>query len=316
MKPSHIFVVGLPRSGTTLLRYVLNSSGEIAICGETHFFGSPRLKSYITGKFLPGNEHPYNQSIQGHGRKVINLIEEGGKSCEIVDRIADYLFSINGHYWRWFQDNMSREEFEKRLGVLDLTAKNVLDLLLTIYAKEGQIVGEKTPAHLYYVPTLLDWFPGAKAIHIIRDPRAVYVSHRRFIDLRTKSQSYGLRRRIVSKVKIILLFYVTFSWARAVSLHRVYSRMFSDRYYLCKFEDLILSPTTQIQDICHFLEMDFSKSMLQPVFHNSSFISWDEQMSGFEISAVDRWRKQLHPLLNRWIVTWTRGTLLEMGYEI
>lgn len=36
-QPSHIFVVGSPRTGTNIMRRVLNASEEVAICGETHF---------------------------------------------------------------------------------------------------------------------------------------------------------------------------------------------------------------------------------------------------------------------------------------
>ncbi len=33
-----VFIVGAPRSGTTLLRNLLNRHAKLAICGETRFY--------------------------------------------------------------------------------------------------------------------------------------------------------------------------------------------------------------------------------------------------------------------------------------
>src|SRR5690606_38458360 len=51
-------------------------------------------------------------------------------------------------------------------------------LLLRSFAERtnAAIVGEKTPNHLLYMPTLQALFPGARFIHIVRDPRAVVSS--------------------------------------------------------------------------------------------------------------------------------------------
>ena len=41
---------------------------------------------------------------------------------------------------------------------------------------EGLILGDKSGPNLYHVPTLLEWYPEAKVIHTMRDPRAVMAS--------------------------------------------------------------------------------------------------------------------------------------------
>ena len=46
-KISHVFVVGTARSGTSMLRHVLNRSDQLAILNESHFFGNPRTLRYL-----------------------------------------------------------------------------------------------------------------------------------------------------------------------------------------------------------------------------------------------------------------------------
>ena len=58
----------------------------------------------------------------------------------------------------------------------DRTEQDLFNTILKQYAADVPICGEKTPAHIHEVPLLLNWFPKAKIIHAVRDPRAIYIS--------------------------------------------------------------------------------------------------------------------------------------------
>lgn len=142
-----IFVVGVPRSGTTLLSAMLSSHSNICIAPETHFIA-----------------HDYR--IQ----KDADLNDDAG-----LNKILDHFFE-----GAWFPDlNLSAEELRAEiLAIKDRSFGSVFEKLMQIYADSAgkDRWGEKTPGHYLHVDTIFDWYPTAQVIFIIRDPRAICAS--------------------------------------------------------------------------------------------------------------------------------------------
>lgn len=151
IKDSPIFIVGVPRSGTTLLRMILNAHSKIGIATETHFlriFWSARSK--------------YN-----------DLLTEDGMSAFWEDLSGSkYFDDLN------FNDT---EEIRQKIFEGNRNFKDIFKTLMKEYAcQRGKIRwGEKTPGHLMYSNVLLDFFPDCRIIHVIRDPRDVCLSFKK-----------------------------------------------------------------------------------------------------------------------------------------
>jgi len=296
----YVFIVGLPRTGTTLMRSILNCSEDVAICdGESHYLGSVGLLGLRT---RPGFWHQFTE--------VGDIsTDEGAK------KVVDYIYGINRNvFWSLLRKNVDREEFLRRLLESDRSEKTLLSLALTFCAGSKPIRGEKTPAHIYHVPTLLDWFPNAKIIHMFRDPRAVYVSLKK----KPRQSEIATPRSLFHKSGPVLRIYsslhVIVSWLHCVRLHYQYQQRYPENYYFCKYEDLILDPKSISQGICDFLGISFNEAMLQQAVVNSSFASRGDKIKGFDASAIERWRKHLHPVTNYWFVMWCRKQFLVFGY--
>lgn len=145
-----IFIIGTQRSGTTLLRLILNAHSQIAVPEEASFLmpllKKKNIKGFISGSFLK--------------------------------RFVSYL-SLNALFRLWSYDYsglISYLQKQERISLRDL-----IDKIFTSYcsAKGKQIWGDKTPSFFRKVDILYSLFPDAKFIHIVRDGRDAFDSWRR-----------------------------------------------------------------------------------------------------------------------------------------
>src|SRR5215218_6823835 len=137
------FVVGVRRSGTTLLRLMLDAHPEIAIPPETHF--------------------------------VPDLIEATGQQGISSQHLAEMVVT----HPRWGDFHLDAGELRDRFLALEQpTPGAVLRAFYTFYAeREGKPRwGEKTPGYVRYMQTIERVLPEARFIHLIRDGRDVAIS--------------------------------------------------------------------------------------------------------------------------------------------
>ncbi|MEA3337465.1 MAG: sulfotransferase [Chloroflexota bacterium] len=142
-----IFIIGVHRSGTTLLRFMLSSHPRIYIPPESDFI--PRF-------FL--------------GNPTGNLSEK---------QVAEMLDIIFGRYRfakEWQGAPPDPQEIWRSMSPKKPAA--FLDSLYSLYAQQysAQRWGDKTPIYSSYVPLLNQLFPAAQFIHLIRDGRDAALS--------------------------------------------------------------------------------------------------------------------------------------------
>jgi hypothetical protein len=145
--PPMPFVVGVNRSGTTLLRMMLDSHPELAIPPETHF--------------VPD---------------VISICGPGGAGGD-VDSIVAAITGVR----EWGDFGISEPELEAALGALEaLDAASVLRCFYLLCAERSgkPRVGDKTPAYGRSMTAIAAVLPEARFVHVIRDGRDVALSIR------------------------------------------------------------------------------------------------------------------------------------------
>lgn len=149
---SPFFIIGPPRSGTTLIVQMLNRHSRIFIPPETHFF------SFVNG-FISREKIEERKIIQP---EVLRSIVEG---------------YVNGRMFRFLdiEGDTVKPVLLKNASNYGDIFENLMNYLLKRSGKHRW--GEKTPRHLRHVDKIKRYFPGAKFILLVRDGRATIKSH-------------------------------------------------------------------------------------------------------------------------------------------
>lgn len=301
-EPEAIFVVGVSRSGTTLMRALLERSDRIAIALENHYLG---------------------HLIPGYGAREVFRRLGDMRDDATVRRIVEFLYS--GEYqrrsrwreistfWRWLISDIPRDEVERRLLASDRTERGVFLALLRLYADEHgkQIVGEKTPQHIAFAELIFEWFPTGRIIHMVRDPRAIYVSEVRRRRQRP-SPPYSWMMRVPLAFQLTILLQVAATWSRAARRHFQLAAAYPDRYTMVRFEDLVGDPEPVLERVYEFLGVETPS---EPAAVRVVSRGYNLGAEGLDAEAASRWRTQIHPLANR-LMTLLAGRRLKMlGYS-
>ncbi|CAN5605476.1 hypothetical protein BH23CHL7_BH23CHL7_12380 [soil metagenome] len=301
-EPEAIFVVGIGRSGTTMMRTLLETSDRIAIARENHYMGHYFKRRGTRHFFRQAGDLADDATI----RRIVEMLYSGEYKRHSRWRNIS-------PYWRWLLDAVPRDEVERALLAAERTERGIFTAFLRIYAdREGKpIMGEKTPTHFDHVDELLEWYRNGRLIHILRDPRAVYVSdrHRR----RTQGRPpYSWLAKVPLLLEGWILLITVFAWRRAMSRHVGYARRHPARYTLIRFEDVLRKPDEVLPVLSAFLGVEIplqTERVRVPKEHGMR-----SSEEGLDPAAADRWRQRIHPLAKRILELGLRGPMRRYGY--
>ena len=250
------FIVGCGRSGTTLLRVMLDSHDDVAVPPESLFIPdylrsdkpAPVLRRALLREY----------EIREWGLEVTEADLEG---CEdgaaLIARIHELYAQSNGKQ-RW---------------------------------------GQKTPRLVRHGALLKQHFPGARFVHMVRDPRAV---------------ANSLMRSNVHRSNAL---YAAKRWNNDVA-----AGLTLDPVLTVAYEALVTDPEPELKRICDFLGLAYSPSMLSYTQKSEGYSAFYQDIHKKladkpDPNRINAWRDKMDPRDIAVVESQLAVDLGPLGYE-
>jgi hypothetical protein len=282
-----VFIVGCPRSGTTLLQRLLDCHPQVAVTPETHWI--PRWYEKKKGK---------------------GITPDGLVRRKLVRKLLAF-----PRFGKLGIDQAELEALIKPRGTVSYS--RFISALFDLYGKKRgkQFVGDKTPGYARNLNTLHALWPAARFVHLIRDGRDVCLSILSWQRAKGWTAGEGLAR--FSSWAEAPLCAAALWWDWHVRLAREAGLAFEPGVYAeLRYEALVADPPGECRKLCDFLGIPYEDDLLR---HYESRAqdgnAGDEKPPWRPItSGLRDWRVQM-PSQDVELFEATAGDLLdELGY--
>jgi hypothetical protein len=289
-----IFITGTSRSGTTLLSFLLRNHREIFGLRELQYFGE-------AWDPLEGRRRFSRPEAVKAVASMFACQEHGILTPKIS----------SGHL-------REAEALVDRLGNAGADPAALFAATVVALAQAGgkSIPCEQTPRYIFYARRLLDIYPAARVVHIVRDPRAVMASQKkRWQRRRLAAEGVSIPRYESLRVWVNYHPYtVARLWLRATSEALALEE--HPRVTLIRFEDLVQNPEGTVRQLCSRLDVDYDERMLDVHQVNSSHqSSAGGARKGLRADAIDKWKDALTPTEICITERYCGHHMLRFGYE-
>ena len=276
------FIIGRPRSGTTLLRFYFDAHPNVQIPVECNFIFQLHSR--------------YGKTTDWSPQRISSFVR---------DLRRTRFFGITG----FDLQRIEKALLENRVGLTYQTAcKIVISTFNSFYPKrELLLVGDKNPLYAFIFDMIFPVFPDARFIHLIRDPRDVYLS----------SVNAGFGYPLIS--------WSAYLWKHSFQLLEIFKKAESSRFYTVRYEDFLTDPEKYLKEMCIFLTIPFDPAMMDYLKFKEDFsVSLPHISASPKHSSVNQqldptkiygWKKKMS-LRKQKLAEWYAGEALTMaGYE-
>ncbi len=277
-----IFVVGFPRSGTTLVQLILAAADGLASAPETHFFTHclPELSPAEAGNAL-----------------------SSGEVKAVLQRLRE-------------KPHINLDADDASIAALAAAGKATPAVLLDCIMK--QLIGnrpgirrwiEKTPRHGTRLDVIRACYPQAPIIHVVRDPRDVVSSE---VNPQTYASELEHERAIIRKAH---------EWCAQITAELCAANIDSNILTI-RYEDLIATPETTCRRVFAFIEEPWRSDYLVTFSnaYDSVITSWEDAHKQLAAAGalIDRrgiWRERMPVRYARLVERLAWSHMKKLGYR-
>jgi len=224
-----LFVFGFPRSGTTLIRSILNSHSEISLVNEPEIISSLRRSGFSTGDHL-----------------------------NVADRarfLSDYRET---HFGKHHLTTLPAERIESFLH--DPGRFSFAECFEHLLPKpsHGVVWGDKSLSLVFYLKDVQAIYPQFFAISMLRDPRASILSlyRKRKLKSATGQPTFSFKT-------FEFFVYQSLLWCESMKEAQTAKDQLPEHVYELRFEDFLLQASFFSEQLCRNIGVVFEPAMLE-----------------------------------------------------
>lgn len=248
-----------------MMRRVLGNHPDIYMLEELHFF----------------------EQLWSSSDKQKELSKD--KAIDLASRL---LFIQRNGYLSELDLNTHRAEAENIVSAIkNLYPHEILKTFLFYETeKNGKIIPcEKTPQDVFYISEILELFPSAKIINMVRDPRGVMLSQKRKWQRKNMGASFMTKKE---QRRLRINYHpITISKLWNASLRAALKFKDEPKMHTVHFEKLVNDSENEIKKLCAFLETDFNNAMLMIPQVGSSNEADKPDVFGIKTERALNWEK-------------------------
>ncbi len=285
-----LFVVGCPRSGTTLLQRMLDAHPQLAVANDTHFI--PCALEAVPPRSV-GDEDALSDA----------------------SRLPELISWVRGYY-RFARMGLDDASFCEAAAAAH-TYREFVSLLYGQFARKHgkERGGEKTPAYVRHLPLLHRLFPWARSVHIIRDGRDAALS---IVEWACRNgRQKGPAKLAPWREEPMATCALWWRWQVRLG-RRSGSVLPPGTYREVRYEELVADPEGVLRSIVSFLGLPFSARML---CFNEGKVRHQEGLSAKKAwlpptPGLRDWRTQMKPNDVELFEALAGDLLSELGYPL
>lgn len=247
-----IFIFGSARSGTSLLSRIIDSHPNIGVPFESQLYNT----------FYPWLKYYGDLSDVKNQRSLLGdiLLTDPMQGWDPQPDINETL------------SNVKRNSFD-----------GLVEALIGAWAtkRNKKRWGEKTPWHVYFWREILNGFPDAKFIHIVRDGRDASLSW--------KAARFGPKH----------IYPLAKKWRNYLDVISEFEKeVDSSSIYELRYEDLLDNPESIVREMCVFIGEEYSEEMLNfyknPALYPTDKGNEENLAKPLMNSNKEKWKSQLN----------------------
>ena len=263
-----IFVVGNSRSGTTMMGRILGKHPSVYTFGELHFFGQLCAP--------PFSSESRREEIEEVASQLHCIQQEG--------------YRTHGNPRRFLDE---AREFLEDLAAYPKTKAALFEAFLHHSAAKNNrtIPCDQTPRNVFYIADILELYPNARIVNMIRDPRDVLLSQKRKWKRRFLGGSDMPMKETFRDWMNYHPITISHIWRTAVTAAE--QLLQHDRVTSVYFEELLAQPEVTVKRLCEFVGITYTREMLQIPQIGSSVAGDQPQELGINPHRAHSWNSDI-----------------------